>query len=66
MYVKALTPEHPALWREVRRTAGDVRVAFTEMPDEPYRGAKSICGLWRSHEAQKWTRCEDRRRELSS
>ncbi len=42
MYVKALMPDHPAFWCEVRRTARDVRAAFTDMPDEPYRGAKSI------------------------
>lgn len=42
MCVKAPTPEHPTFWREVRRTARDVRAAFTEMPDEPFRGAKSI------------------------
>lgn len=42
MYVKGLAPGGHRFWHEARRTARDVRAAFLQMPDEPYRGAKSI------------------------
>lgn len=40
--VAGLTIGDQAYWSAVRQTAREVRAAFLEMDDEPYRGAKGI------------------------